>query len=245
MSSTRPARTFVYVQTLQTELPLSPVHAAARVSPASAGRSAWARISWRGTSRRLGHLLTAFVLSLLGFVLLVPLFALGVASAVTWAGVPVLGFTLLLASGFARESRDLLARTTGGSFPAPRYRQPAAGPVRLVRMVTDPQLWRDMVHAVVVALPLRTAAFVIAASWLAAGIGGVTSWLWSLFVPGYQGLASLLLPLVAPQMTWHARLADSLVHGVLGAVLLLTTPALVRVLVSIDAVSSRVLLVQR
>lgn len=245
MSSTRSARTFVYVQTLQTELPLSPVHDAARVVPVPAGRSVWARLSWKGTSRCLAHLLTAFVLSVLGFVLLVPLFALGVATAVTWAGVPVLGFTLLLASGFAREGRDLLARTTGGSFPTPRYQQPAAGPVRLVRMVADPQLWRDMVHAVLVALPLRTAAFVVAVSWLAAGIGGVTSWLWSLFVPGYQGLASLLLPLVAPQMTFHPYLVDSLVHGLLGAVLLLTTPALVRVLVSIDAVSSRALLVQR
>ncbi|MGC0144070.1 sensor domain-containing protein [Pseudactinotalea sp. Z1732] len=233
------------MQTLQTELPLSPVHGTTPDAPSPAARPAWARFSWTGTFRGLAHLLTAFVLSVLGFVLLVPLFALGLATAVTWAGVPILGFTLLLASGFAREGRDLLDRTTGDSFPAPRYRQSATGPVRLVRMVADPQLWRDMTHAVVVALPLRTATVVVAASWLAAGVGGVTSWLWSVFVPGYQGLASLLLPLLAPQVPFHAHLADSLVHGVLGAVLLLTTPALVRLLVSLDAVSSRALLVQR
>lgn len=200
------------------------------------------RSRWICLGTDLTYLVTTFVMSLVGFVLLLPILLLGIATSVVWIGVPILGFTLLLASGFARENTELIARFTGLRSAPPRYRAAGTGPRRLVRMVADAQLWRELVHALLVALPLRLATFVVAVSWVVAGFGGLTFFAWSVFVPGNQGLGSLLLPIAFPGLVFDAYLVDSVVHGAVGAAMVLLAPFITRTLVSIDVSIARVLL---
>ena len=190
----------------------------------------------------LTYLITTFVLSLVGFILLLPMFVLGVATSPLGIGIPVLGFTLLLASGFTRENTELIARFTGlRSVPA-RYRASGSGPKRLIRMVADVQLWRGLVHALLVAFPLRLISFVVSVSWVVAGFGGLTYFAWSVFIPENQGLGSLLLPIAAPNLAFDAYLIDGLVHGVLGGVMVLLAPFITRTLVAIDVSIAHALL---
>lgn len=203
----------------------------------SGAPSRWARMG-----HDLAYLFSAFVLSVLGFVVLLPMFVLGIATAVVWIGVPILGFALLLASAFARESRQLLTRVTGRPQSASPYRHSASGPMRLVRSIADPYLWRELLHAVLVAFPLRLAIFVLGVTWVVTGIGSVTYAIWSPFVPGNSGLASLLLPIGAPQLSFDPYLADSLIHGVLGLLMVLVAPVVTGLLVAIDGAVSRIFL---
>lgn len=218
----------------------TPLPATASGPPAvltSGARSRWGRMG-----RDLAYLISAFVLSLLGFVLLLPMFVLGVATAVVWIGVPILGFVLILGSAFARESRQLLTRATGRRQSASPYRHGGSGPMRLVRSIADPYLWRELLHAVLIAFPLRLVTFVLGVTWVAVGVGGVTYAIWSPFVPGNSGLATLLVPIGAPRLNFDPYLADSLTHGVLGLLILLAAPVVTRSLVAIDAAISRIFL---
>ncbi|SJZ93264.1 Putative sensor [Marinactinospora thermotolerans DSM 45154] len=151
--------------------------------------------------RRLGTdtrcVLLGFPLSLVSFVLSVTGLALGVGTAVTVVGVPILALTLLMARGFATAERSLMTDILGRRFPPPRYRRAAPG-AGTWRVMTAPlacaQSWMDLLHAVT-RLPLAVLTFSVVVSWWAVTLHGLAFpfYRWSLVgIPGYQDLSELI-----------------------------------------------------
>lgn len=198
------------------------------------------RLSWRSVGPDLAYLTSGFFLTLFSFVLLVTLFVLGVSTAVLWIGLPILGFTLLIASWFARENRELLRRW-GDPVAEPAHRRT---PGRwMLSMVTDAQAWRELLHGTLVALPLRITTFVVPVSWLAAGLGGITWFIWGIFLPrdDYDGVAWLLVHGAGLDLGDNRYLVEAGAMFVSGVVLLLLTPLVTRACARADASVARVL----
>lgn len=201
------------------------------------------RTSWRSLGADFAYLVPGFFLTLVSFLVLVPLFALGLGTLVIWVGAPILAFMLLAASGFARENRELLRRW-GSDVAEPTYRHAVhMGPRRLLTTIADPQAWKEALHGTLVAFPLRTTTFVLSVTWVVAGLGGVTYFLWSVLLPdGGEGLGQLLLNLADREVGVGWYVVESVTNFVLGALLLLLAPLVVRTCCRVDAAVARVFL---
>jgi signal transduction histidine kinase len=114
---------------------------------------------------------------------------------------------------------------------------PVAGPGfrGKLRRLAYPQSWRDLLH-VLINFILSVITFSLAMTWVFGGLGGVTYWFWSRWLPeNDRGLPDLL--------GYPGRFADVTFHTVLGSVLLLTTPLLLRGLVRLHGAVAYALLV--
>lgn len=199
------------------------------------------RLSWRSVGSDLAYLTSGFFLTLFSFVLLLPLFVVGLSTAVLWIGLPILGFTLLTATWFARENRELLRRW-GDTVTEPAHRWSARR--RLLSMLFDTQAWRELLHGTLIALPLRIATFVVPVVWLAGGLGGVTWFIWGVFLPRdeYNGIAWLLVHGAGLDLGTNRYLAEAVSMFLAGMALLVTAPLVSRVCARVDANVARVLI---
>lgn len=199
------------------------------------------RLSWRSVGPDLVYLTSGFFLTLFSFGLLLPLFVLGLSTAVLWVGLPILGFTLLTATWFARENRELLRRW-GNPVGEPAHRWSSRR--RVLGMLLDPRAWRELLHGILVALPLRITTFVVPIAWLAGGLGGVTWFVWGLFLPRdeHNGVAWLLVHGAGLDLGSNRYLAEALSMFVAGLILLVTAPLVTRLCARTDASVARVLL---
>ncbi len=183
------------------------------------------------------YLLTGLPLGIAAFVVAITGFSVGMGSLVVWLGLPVLAGTLTAARGFAAVDRSMLHRVTGRELMA-HYREPHGRGLGLLwSRLADPQSWRDLLHAVV-AFPVRIAAFVISLTWGAAGLASLlyVTWEWSLPRQGdYTGLFGLITGI----NTWITEITFNTVLGVL---MLLTLPFVLRGLVAVQAGLARGLL---
>ncbi|USQ79982.1 sensor domain-containing protein [Ornithinimicrobium faecis] len=200
-----------------------------------------ARLSWRSVGPDLAYLTSGFFLSLFSFVLLLTLFVLGVSTAVLWIGLPILGFALLTASWFARENRELLRRW-GDPVAEPVHRWSSRR--RVLSMLLDAQAWRELLHGTLITLPLRIFTFVVPVSWLAAGLGGVTWFIWGVFLPrdDYNGVAWLLVHGAGLDLGSNRYLAEAGTMFVSGVILLLLAPVVTRLCALADASVARILI---
>ncbi|WP_010524472.1 sensor histidine kinase [Nesterenkonia sp. F] len=191
----------------------------------------------RRLTRDAAYVLPGLPIAIFGFSLLVSLFALSLATSVLWIGALLLPATLILASGFAELSRRRLR--VWGAAPAPvRYRPRTAGVAGLVRLIGDPRRWLDLVFEAVIALPVRLATFAVALIWIVGAPAELTYFLWSLLVPGERGLIALLevvQPALVPVGDLARYAVDSGAHFLLGVVLLVTLPMVLRGLAVFDA----------
>ncbi|MTD57197.1 sensor domain-containing protein [Amycolatopsis pithecellobii] len=128
----------------------------------------------------LGYLLLNLPVGIAGFVAVVTLAAVGLGTAVVWAGVPVLALLLLGTRAAARFERAR-AHALLGTYIATPYRPlPATGwRARWRARLLDGATWRDLGYFVLL-FPVATAEFVIL----------VTCW--------SAGLALTALPIYAP-----------------------------------------------
>ncbi len=179
-----------------------------------------------------GYLLAGLPLGIVAFVVAVAGFSVGIGTLVVWIGVPVLVATLVAARGLAAAERALVAAATGRELPPHHYREPD----RFLGRLTDPQPWRDLLHAVV-AFPLRVAAFSIALVWGVGGLGALLSvtWMWAL----PRGDSTQLFELITGV---DSLAAEVVLQTLLGAGMLLTLPLVVRGLVAVLAGLARLLL---
>lgn len=183
-------------------------------------------LTLRSSARDLAVLVGFFAVALVAFVTCVTLVSLGLGLAVLVVGLFVLVAGLVVAGWAARMSRLLLA-VAGIDLPATRYPPPGPGVRGQVRRLAHPQSWRDLLH-VLVTFPVATATFTLAVSWVAGGLGGVTFWFWSQWLPSdNQGLPALL--------GYPGHLVDVAFDTVVGLVLLMSTPVLLRTLVRLHA----------
>ncbi|MDN5727748.1 MAG: sensor domain-containing protein [Propionibacteriales bacterium] len=189
----------------------------------------------------LAYLIPGFVISVISFILLIILFSVGVGTAVIVIGLAVLAMALLMSSSFARENRRLLAAWQGSPVPAPTYASHGSSR-RLLRTLTDPQLWAELLHGTVISFPLRVTTFSISVSWLVGGLGGLTYIIWGLFLPSDEGLAGLLRDQLRLLLPGSAHLANSMLNFIVGAIMVLTTPFVIRTMAGIDASVARVFL---
>jgi signal transduction histidine kinase len=99
-----------------------------------------------------------------------------------------------------------------------------------------PQSWRDLLH-VLINFILSTITFSVALTWVVGGLGSVTYWFWSRWLPEPRdsGLAALL--------GYPGRFADITLHTVLGTVLLISSPLVLRGLVRLHGALAYALLV--
>jgi signal transduction histidine kinase len=128
------------------------------------------------TYGRIGYLLVALPLGIIEFTFLVTAISVGVGTAITLVGIPILIGTIYAWRWLAQLERRLIGAFTGVRIPSPYRPDPTgAGWSRKVyARLADPATWKDLVF-LLLQLPLGIVAFAAAAvvigcaaSWLAA-----------------------------------------------------------------------------
>ncbi len=190
------------------------------------------------TVRGLGYLTLGLPLCIVAFAVAVAGFAAGAATLVVWVGVPVLAVTLWACRGLAAAERRATEAVLGHPLPPHHYRVVTGRlPGRMLRSLADPQLWRDLLHAVL-GFPVRLTTFVVAVIWTIGGLGSLSyvAWQWALPRDGdYSGLFGLI--------TGHnSILGEIVLNTVIGVVMVATSPLVVRGLVAVRAGLARWLL---
>ena len=189
----------------------------------------------KGTGRNLAVIIGMFAVALAAFVACTTLFSLGVGLLVLVVGLFILVACLVVAGWSSRMTMALLGYA---GITLPRTRYPAAGPGfgGKLRRLANAQSWRDLLH-VLINFILSTITFSLAVTWVIGGLGGVTYWFWSQWLPqsGDSGLAALL--------GYPGRFAEVTLNTVLGALLLITTPFVLRGLVRLHGAVAYALLV--
>lgn len=178
----------------------------------------------RRTGRDLRYVVGTFFVSFFGFLICLPIFVVG--TALSWAvvGLFILVGALIVAGGFARFHRTLLA-TTGDLLPRPIYPVGRKGVRGRLRRLGHAQSWRDLLH-VLITFVLSLVTFPLGVAWFAAGPAGLTYWFWSRSLPDRElGLASLL--------GFPGQLVDVLTNTTVGALFLVSTPLVLRALVGL------------
>lgn len=199
----------------------------------------FASLSWGGRlARRLGYLIVGLPLCIVAFALAVAGFAAGVGTLVVWVGLPILVGTLLVMRGFANLERRSAEWVSGRRLPPHHYRTPKGrGIGYLFSRLADAQSWRDLLHAIV-AFPVTLAAFIIGITWTVGGLGGLLyiTWQWSLPLDGNDGGLYWLLT------GSRSRPAEIVINTAIGAVMVATSPAVLRGLTEMRVALSRVML---
>jgi signal transduction histidine kinase len=187
------------------------------------------------TGRNLAVIIGMFALSLAAFVVCTMLFSLGLGLLVVVVGLFILVGCLVVAGWSSRMTMALLSYA-GIVLPPTRYPGPGPGFRGKLRRLTYVQSWRDLLH-VLVNFILSGVTFSLAVAWTAGGLGGVTYWFWSQWLPQPpdQGLAALL--------GYPGRFAEITLNTVLGALLLITAPLVLRGLVRLHGAVAYALLV--
>jgi signal transduction histidine kinase len=188
----------------------------------------------KGVGRNLAALIGLFAVHLAAFIACVTLVSAGAGMAVLFVGLFVLMAGLVVAGWSGRLTRELLAYA-GTDLPAPIYPAPGRGLTGKLRRLGDPQSWRDLLH-VLIAFVLSTITFSIAVTWAVGGPGGLTYWFWSQWLPDDNtGLPALL--------GYPDRLDEITFNTVLGTLLVVTAPIVLRGLVGLHVAVARALLV--
>jgi len=184
------------------------------------------RAAYARSAHDTGFLLTQLPVAIAGFVLLVLGLSLGIPLSVLVIGIAVLAGFLAAVNGIGEFTRERLRRLghhlDEGSRPTP----PTTGSWlrRSVRRLRHGQSWMDMLRALL-DFPLSITTFVLAIVWWLVGASGLVYWFWSRYLPDdSQGLAWLLG--IDGSVEW-------LLHLVLGFLMLLTAPWVIRGLVAV------------
>jgi signal transduction histidine kinase len=188
----------------------------------------------KNTGRNLAVIIGMFALSLTAFIACTTLFSVGVSLLVLVVGLFILVGCLIVAGWASRMTMALLSYA---GIELPRTHYPAAGPGfrGKLRRLAYAQSWRDLLH-VLVNFILSIITFSLALTWVFGGLGGVTYWFWSQWLPQpNQGLPALL--------GYPSRFADITFNSVAGAVLLITTPLMLPGLVRLHSAVGYALLV--
>ena len=189
---------------------------------------------WRG----YGYLLGGLPLAIVAFVIAIAGFAAGVPTLVVWIGVPILAGALRACRGLAGVERRSTEWATGRPLPPHYYREPRSrGLMRMLSMLADPQSWRDLLHGVL-AFPVRLVTFVLAVTWTVGGLGSLLYVTWQWALPDNDEGGGLFWLLTGIQ----GRLGEIAINTVLGAIMVGTSPLVIRGLVATRAALARGLL---
>jgi signal transduction histidine kinase len=182
---------------------------------------------WRAVPAELGFLLPNLPIVILGNIVAVTLFALGIGTIIIYVGVFVLFATLYVGRAFG--SLELMRLKAAGmpEIDAPRWPvRPAEGFWRtFFRPFTDSHSWLHLVHTAIVNPIVGTATWSVTIAWVFGGLGGALAWTFPWWVDSderNEGLTTLLWPQIA------GPALDTLVNIIVGVILLVTLPFVLR-----------------
>jgi signal transduction histidine kinase len=134
------------------------------------------------TYGRIAYLLIALPLGIAWFSFLVTAISLGVGTAITLIGIPILIGTVWAWRWLAKLERRLISALTGVQIEDPYRPEPrgAGWSRKITTRLGDPATWKDLVF-LLLQLPLGIASFTVAAVvlTLAAGWIAAPAWYWS------------------------------------------------------------------
>lgn len=142
---------------------------------------------WRTMPRELAYLLVAFPIATTGFGVTIGLFSGGLGTIITFfIGVFLIIACLYIARGFGTVDLVLLAWAGRPEISRPDWQDAAAssgffGWLRAV--LGNGHYWLYLLHTMLLAFVVSTVTFTIAITWIAVALGGLTAWIWGLFVP--------------------------------------------------------------
>ncbi|MGH8862143.1 MAG: sensor histidine kinase [Jatrophihabitantaceae bacterium] len=197
---------------------------------------------WRRTWGELLYAVLGLPLGIAGFVFTVVTLSLGAGLAVTFVGLPLLAVSGLIGLGYAGGIRGLANSLVGAGVPAPvRPQTDRRGFAWIVSRLTDGAVWRSRLY-LLLKLPLGIASFTMAVALYAYGLGGVSYWFWRPFLPcqGRDGGCHRGTNF-GPHYWLDTPFRIALVF-VLGVLVLLAAPWVVRATVRVDTALIRGLL---
>jgi hypothetical protein len=172
------------------------------------------------------------------FVVTITFLAVGIGLSIIYVGLPLLALGLLIARAGGHLQRALAAVLLGLPVPGPGpIRRRKAGPIGvLTAILTDPGCWRAVTYyCLKIVLAPITFAFALAS--YAAGLGGVTYWIWQRFLPLERAADGTL----HRGMQWSPgyfvdTVPRMIVLAVVGVGVLVLAPRIVRFFTTIDRV---------
>jgi signal transduction histidine kinase len=186
---------------------------------------------WRNVPRELGFLLPVLPIVIAGQVAAITLFSLGLGTIIIYVGVFILFATLYVGRAFG--GFELLRLRAAGlpAIEAPRWpNRPAEGFWRtFFRPFTDAHSWLHLVHTGIVNPIVGTVTWSLTITWVTGAIGGVLAPLYTWWIPNGDRNWSFIdwaWPGLAD--TFGARTVDNVFQVVVGLLLLVTLPYVLR-----------------
>lgn len=144
-------------------------------------RSWWSRM-WHNLGRDAILVLPGFFISLIGFIVLITMFSVPIATLIIWIGALLLPLTLYVATGFANLSRAR-ARQWGAPIAEVVHRPRGRGISGWFGVMAEGRRWLDLLFEMVFALPIRLFTFSVVIPWFFGALGGITYFFWGRFLP--------------------------------------------------------------
>lgn len=209
------------------------------VTPAPRERRASYGRLWAGVPRELGFLLPTLPLVLVGMTVVSTLFSVGTGLLALVVGVPAVLAALYVSRGFG--ALELVRLEAAGRPRIARPVWPRSGMTSLRAFLApfvDGHYWLYLLHTMVVNATVGVLTWTVSFTWLVTGLGGVSYWFWSRWLPEPDPSTNLLDLVVGggrPGATTvlGLRQGNSIAYLVLGLILLATLPYLTRGLVAV------------
>ncbi|QAY60320.1 sensor histidine kinase [Microbacterium protaetiae] len=140
---------------------------------------------WRRVPAELGFLLLGLPIAVAGFGATLALFVAGIGTLVTFfIGLFVLTAALYVSRAFGTSELVRLQWAGQPAITRPEWTPARPGFFGGVRSsLTNGHAWLYLLHTVLVNFVVSMITWVISVVWVAVGLGGVTYWFWSRFLP--------------------------------------------------------------
>lgn len=189
--------------------------------------------------RDTAYVLLGLPLAVAAFTVMVTGLSLSVSLLITLLGIPVAVATLAAARGLGAAGRAHLRVRDDRPLPpqGPVIRR-GEGLRGWLAPLVDGRAWLAALHSIV-GFPIAIVTFVVTVTWYATALGGLTSWIWTRWLPentagdSQQSLAELL---------GYGPGADVWVQTAIGVLALLTLYPVVRLCATAQAAFARLLL---
>jgi signal transduction histidine kinase len=236
----------------------APVHETERMSIDAAGPEHDIAVAkpnfygrlWRSVPRDLIFLLLGMPIATIGFVVTITLFNTGIATLVPlFIGVFFLVGTLQAARGFATLELIRLDWTGRPAIPRSDWQDARARTgfwAWLRSLFGNGHYWLALLHTVVINFAVAMFSWIVTITWLATGLGGISYWFWSRFLPEHNEqlyISQWLLTgrgVGTPDPSFQP--GENLLYLALGIILLATLPFVTRGLATLHWRIARVVL---
>jgi signal transduction histidine kinase len=142
---------------------------------------------WRATPRELAFLVLGFPIALVGFIVSIAMFNVGIATIIPiFIGFFVLIGALYVARGFG--TLELIRLDWAGRRPITRPNWQGSRAKSgfwgwLRSLFGNGHYWLALLHTVVINFAVSLFTWIVTVVWISIGLGGISYWFWDRFVP--------------------------------------------------------------